>query len=113
MNKKIFLFTLFLSKAIFSTEIFTLPITITGKIISKEESVINNIEQDLKEIRLVNNFLKDIFILGKADAKLFLYKIESGAGKTFKINAKVINELFYILDGKKYKLEKYSDLNNL
>ena len=112
MKEKIFLFMLFFSKCIFSVEILTLPITVTGKIVSLEEKVITVIEKDLKEIKLTNIFMKDLFIFGKADTKPFLYKIESGMTKTFRINAKVISELFYILDGKKYKLEKYLDIKN-
>lgn len=110
MKKELFLFVLCLSKCIFSTEIVTLPITVTGRIISLEEKVVTVVEKDLKEIRLTNDFLDDLFIFGKADTKPFLYKIKSGMTRTFKVEAKAINELFYIVDGKKYKLEKYSDI---
>ena len=110
MKKVVFLFALYFSKCIFSAEIVTLPITVTGRVISLEEKVVTAVEKDLKEIRLTNDFFKDLFIFGKADTKPFLYKIEGGMTKTFRINAKTINELFYILDGKKYKLKKYSDL---
>ncbi|MGL5202088.1 hypothetical protein [Cetobacterium sp.] len=110
MKKRVFLFVLVFSKYIFSTEIVTLPITVSGRVISLEEKVVTIVEEDLKEIRLTNSFLKDLFIYGKADAKPFLYKIKSGRTKTFRINAKVINELHYIVDGKKHKLEKYSDI---
>lgn len=110
MKKRVFLFALCFSKFVFSTEVVTLPIIVTGKVISLEEKVITVVEKDLKEIRLTNNFLKDLFIFGKADEKPFLYKIKSGITKTFRVNAKVINELHYIVDGKKRKLEKYSDI---
>ncbi|MGL4934609.1 MAG: hypothetical protein ACRC51_03970 [Cetobacterium sp.] len=110
MKKKFFLFGLCLSKSIFSTEVVTLPITVTGRVISLDEKVVTTPEDNLKEIRLTNKFSKDLFILGKADDKLFLYKIESGITETFKVIAKDINELFYVIDGKKYKLEKYSDI---
>lgn len=112
-KKEFFLFGLCLSKCIFSTELVTLPIIVTGRVISLEEKVIKTVENDLKETRLTNDFLKNIFIFGKADKKPFLYKIEKGITKTFRINAKDINELFYILDGKKYKLEKYSDIKSI
>lgn len=112
MKKRVFLFALCLGKCIFSTEIMTLPRIVTGKVISLEEKVITTLEKDLKEIKLTNNFLKNLFIFGKADEKPFLYKIENGITKVFRIKAKVVNELFYILDGKKYKLEKYSDIKN-
>lgn len=110
MKKAIFLLLLCFSKYIFSTELVTLPIIVTGRVISLEEKVIKTVENDLKEIRLTNDFLKDLFIFGKADEKPFLYKIKTGITKTFRVNAKVINELHYIVDGKKHKLEKYSDI---
>lgn len=108
--KKRFFFALYFSKCIFSAEIATLPISVIGKVISLEESVVTSLEKNLKEIKLTNNFSSDLFIFGKADSKPFLYKIKKGVTKTYRIEAKIINELFYILNGKKYILKKYSAL---
>lgn len=113
MKKTIFLFALYFSRCIFSVEVATVPMTVSVNVLPLEEKVVSVIEKDFKEIKLTNIFLKDIFILGKADTRPFLYKIESGITKTFRINAKIIDELFYILDGKKYKLVKYSDIKNI
>lgn len=112
MRKGMILLVLCLSKFICLAEVVILPITVTGRVISLDEKVVSVMEDDLKEIRLTNRFSKKIYIFGKADTKPFLYKIESGITKTFRVNAKTITELYYVRDGEKYKLEKYSDIKN-
>lgn len=110
MKKSIFLFAFYLSKCIFSAEIATLPISVTGNVIPLEENVITSLEKNLKEIKLTNAFSNDLFIFGKADRLPFLYKIKKNETKLYRIEAKVVNDLFYILNGKKHLLKTYSDI---
>lgn len=112
MRGKSFLFVLSLSKCIFSADIGSLPVVVKGSVISSEAKVITIVKESLKEIKLINNFSDDLFIFGRADKKPFLYKIEKGITKVFRIKGDDIKELSYILNGKKYKLEKYSDMRN-
>lgn len=113
MKKSIFLFIFYFSKVIFSAEITTLPVSVMGKVISLEENVVTSLEKNLKEIKLTNNFSSDLFIFGKADTIPFLYKIRKNETKLYRIEAKVINSLFYILNGNIYMLKTYSDIKKI
>lgn len=112
MIGKSFLFALCLSKYIFSANMGSLPISVRGRVISTEAKVITVVKDSLKEIKLTNNFFYDLFIFGRIDKKPFLYKIEKDTTKVFRIQGDEIEDLSYILKGKKYKLEKYSDIKN-
>lgn len=113
--KKILLIFVLCSNNIFSAEVHSLSIVIRGRLISAKELIKEKVVKDLngqvKEMKLFNSFQKELIILGRTEIKPFAYKIEKGVTKTYKVEAKEITELYYILDGKKHKLEKYSDLN--
>lgn len=109
MKKLLLIFTLCLNNILLA-ETGVLPLIIRGRLISPEEKVIKTLSNQVKEINLTNTLQKEIIILGRTETKPFAYEIKKGMAKTYRIEAKEITELFYILDGKKYKLEKYSDI---
>lgn len=101
---------IFFSSQIFSNEVVVLSIEVRGRVISKEEKIVKELEKGLQEIRLTNCKPKDIYVYGKANKKPFLYKITSGVSRVYKVKAEKIDELYYMYEGKRRKLEKYSDL---
>lgn len=110
MFKKSCFFIFLINNLIFSSEITSLPIVVTGRIISIKTSVINEIEKGLHQIQLTNNFNSDIFIFGKIDNYPFLYKIKKNSTKNYRLKGDKITELFYILNNNKYELKTYADI---
>lgn len=110
MKKNIILIFIFLNILIFAEEVAYLPIIVRGTVIPKTTKVISTINHNLQEIKLTNPFSKDIYIIGNGDKKPFLYKIKAGEEKNYRIKCKNIENLSYILDYKKFKLNTYEDI---
>ncbi|MGL5725161.1 hypothetical protein [Cetobacterium sp.] len=110
MFKIIFIFSFMFNNFLFGNEVRTLPIKVQGKIIPLNTSVVNDLKNGLKEIKITNSFKEDIVIYGKADNYPFIYKIKSSSTKITRFKASNIDNLSFILNKTLYNLNIYSDL---